>query len=182
MTMEKRRPRRAGEVAGGLGHADDRHGRELLQRGEAWIAEAGEQDGVATAHMGGHRVERRVAGDGAGGAARDVARPEPAGDRHEVGAGQGRCGPSGLGHGGRDRGAGVGVDQEQAHRAGMSIGGERGRLSRSEMRLAIRTVARRGADRVGRLAHAVDDVVGLGRVRQSGGAKPAMSPSASPAR
>ena len=101
-------------MAGGLGHADDRDGREFAQGQQTGIAETGDEHRVAAVAVLGEGIERGVPGDGGRRAARDVAAAEAAGHRFDLHALPGD--PARMaGHQVRDRGRGVRIDEKQAH-------------------------------------------------------------------
>jgi len=107
-------PQRGGQVAGGLRHADHRDGRELAQREQARIAEAGDDHGVHALALARVGVEHGMAGDGRSGPRGDVARAEPAGRRHHLGLGARHA----AGYAGAEFGqmrTGVRIDEEKAH-------------------------------------------------------------------
>ena len=84
---------------------------DLLERGQARVAEAGQHDGVLSVPVVGQRIDRGMAGDGVAHARGDVARPEGAGDRAQVGARGGEA-AGGLQHQLGDRFRRVGIDQQ----------------------------------------------------------------------
>ena len=106
---------RAGHQAGGLGHADHRHGRQLAQRAQADVERDADHHRIGAGAMPRHEIECRVLGHGHLGAGADDRRAERAGDRQDLGArcrDAARLGGDPLG----DRGRGVGVDQQDSHR------------------------------------------------------------------